>query len=222
MAKFDRNLFGIIGLGRFGTAVAKQLLDDGKRIIAIDRDPSALEPLKNLVDQIYPIEQINKTILEDAGIGECGTVIVGIGRDIENSLLASLNAIELGVPRVIAKANSSDHARLLSMLGAEVVFPEVDMGIRLARSLGNRMVVDFLSLCENFSIIEVEISGFFIGKTVLETEIRKKYGCTIIAILRGKSVVSAIMPSTKLEEHDILVLSGTNENLTSFQKANAK
>lgn len=216
----DPNLFGVIGLGRFGSAVAQQLVSEGKTVIALDKDANQLEPLKNIVDQLYPIPQINKAAFEVAGIDECGTVIVGIGKDIENNLLAALAAIELGVKRVIAKASSDDHARLLKLIGAEVIFPEVDMGIRLAKSLRNRTTIDFLSLCEDFSIIEVEVSSAFAGHTVIEIDVRKKYHCNIIAIIRKEKVISNIIPNTLIEDGDVLVISGTDEDLSDFQKAN--
>ncbi len=218
--KVDPNLFGVIGLGRFGSAVAKQLVQEGKTVIALDKDINQLEELKDIVDELYPINQINKASLEEAGIGECSTVIVGIGKDIENNLIASLIAIELGVKRVISKANSADHARLLKLIGAEVIFPEVDMGIRLAKSLRNSTTVDFLSLCEDFSIIEVEVSPVFANRTVIDIDIRKKYKCNIIAIIRGNTVIKSILPDTTINEGDVLVISGADEDLAEFQRAN--
>jgi K+ transport systems, NAD-binding component len=218
----DPNLFGVIGLGRFGSAVARQLVKEGKTVIAIDNDPQQLEPLKDVVDQLYPVSQINKAAFEEAGIDECETVIVGIGRDIENNLLAALAAIELGVKRVIAKASSNDHARLLQLIGAEVIFPEVDMGVRLAKSLRNRTTIDFLSLCEDFSIVEVEVGEVFDGRTVIDIDIRKKYSCNIIAIIRGNNVITNIHPETEIKQGDMLVISGADEDLAAFQKANSK
>lgn len=218
----DNNLYGIIGVGRFGLALAQSLTANGKFIIAIDKDPSKLNPLKNSVDQLLNLEELNKDSLRDSGIADCGTVIVCIGKDIEANILATLNAIELGVPRVFAKAISNDHARVLEKIGASVVNPEVDMGIKLAKTLSAKLTLDVLPIGEDFSIIEIRLNDKFTGKTIQDLNFRKKFGINIIAIVRANKADGDIGPDTLLETDDILVISGNNKHINEFEAKNSK
>lgn len=211
-----QEVYGVIGLGRFGTAVATTLLEGGCRVIVLDNEKERVEALASLTDEAFVIPQITKESLTEAGLTECSTVIVGIGKSLESSLLAALNAIELKVPRVIAKANSEDHARILKMIGAEVVFPEVDMGTRLAKSLKNHMSLDFLSLCDNFSIVKVDIPRSLIGKSVLEADLRRRFGINIIAMIDKDAVESSITPDMVFREGVRLVVAGKDKAISSF------
>ena len=218
----DNNLYGIIGVGRFGLSLAENLLESGKTIIAIDKEQTKLLPLKTSVNQLIHLDEISKESLTEAGIGDCGTVIVCIGKDIEANVLATLNAIELGVPRVYAKAISDDHARILEKIGAVVVNPEVDMGAKLAKTLSAKLTLDFLPIGEDFSIIELVLNKKFTNKKVEDLHFRTKYGVNIVAIVRDKKADGYIMPETLLLEGDILVISGNNRDIIAFEKENAK
>lgn len=154
----DANSFGIIGLGKFGLALAKELVKAGRDVVVLEKDESKLDVVKGMIEHLYPIEQITQDILVDTGISHCGTVVVCIGKDIESNILTTLNLLELGIPRVISKAMSEDHGRVLRKIGAEVVFPETEMGLRLARSLITLRTLDFLELAEDISIAEVLLS----------------------------------------------------------------
>ncbi len=218
----DPNLFGVIGIGRFGFTLASELVKAGKEVIALDIDDAKLQQLKELVAHLYQVNQINRETLQEAGIAECSTVVVCIGKDVESNLLATLNAIDLGVPRVISKAISDDHGRILEKIGAQVIYPEEEMGRRLAKSLSSKMTLDFLSLCEDFAIIEVEVAPGFDGKTILECDFRRKYGINVIALIHDEKSDSNISPQTVLRQGARLVVSGNNQSLEAFQKANAK
>jgi trk system potassium uptake protein TrkA len=215
----DPNLFGIIGIGRFGATLAQELLALGKDVIALDNSPEKLEKLKQKASRVYYINEITKDALAEAGIDNCGTVIVCIGKDVESNILATLNAKELGVPRVISKASSADHARVLQKLGAEVVFPEEDMGRRLAKMLCMHEALDWLPLCDDFSIVEIQVNGQFDGKTVLELDLRKKWGINIIALVHQGKATGMITPETVFRKGDQMVLAGTNKSIEAFQKA---
>lgn len=218
----DNNLYGIIGIGRFGLALAESLLANGKFIIAIDKDQTKLNPLKNSVNQLLNLDNLDKETLIEAGIKDCGTVIVCIGKDIEANILATLNAIEIGVPRVIAKAISNDHARVLKKIGATVVNPEVDMGIKLAKTLSAKLTLDVLPIGEDFSIIEIQLNDKFAGNTIKELDFRRKNGVNIIAIVRDNKADGDIGPDTTLQKDDILVISGNNTHISDFEKKNSK
>ena len=218
----DNNLYGIIGVGRFGLALAEKLLDDGKTIIAIDKDQNKLYPLRTRVNQLIHMGELSKDSLIEAGIQDCGCVVVCIGKDVEANILATLNAIELGVPRVIAKAISNDHSRILEKIGANVVNPEVDMGVKLAKTLTTNLTLDILPIGEDFSIIEVEINNKFANKTIQDLHFRNKFGINIVAIVRDDKANGNILPDTVIKEGDLLVISGNNHDIRQFELENSK
>lgn len=218
----DNNLYGIIGVGRFGLALAEKLLDDGKTIIAIDKDQNKLYPLRTRVNQLIHMSELSKDSLVEAGIQDCGSVIVCIGKDVEANILATLNAIEIGVPRVIAKAISNDHSRILEKIGANVVNPEVDMGAKLAKTLTSNLTLDILPIGEDFSIIEVEINNKFANKTIQDLHFRNKFGINIVAIVRDDKANGNILPDTLINEGDLIVISGNNHDIREFESENSK
>ena len=218
----DVNSFGIIGLGRFGTALALELVKAGKDVVVLEIDESKLNAVKDIIEHIYPVDEITQDILIDSGISHCGTVIVCIGKDIESNILVTLNVLELGVPRVIAKANSDDHGRVLKKIGAEVIYPEVEMGVRLAKSLVTLRTLDFLELDEDISISEILLSKHFDNKTVDQLNFRKRFKLNIIAITHEEKTEVDISPDTLLFTNDEIVVIGRNEDLKQFQDYNSR
>jgi len=221
-AEFSPHSFGIIGLGRFGTALALGLAKAGKEVVVLDIDSAKLDAVKDSIVHVYPVESITMEVLKETGISHCGTVVVCIGKDVESNILATLNVLELHVPRVISKASSEAHGKVLAKLGAEVVYPESEMGSRLARSLSSRGTLDYLELGSDVSIVEIAISAVFSNKTLMESNLRKKYGVNVIAISHEGCTSVAITPETSLMEHDIVTIVGTNEAIARFEKANGK
>ena len=218
--KFDKNAFGIIGLGRFGTAVAIELAKAKKSVIVLDIDEEKLSAVKDYITHAHIVNGINKNVLEESGISACSTVIVCIGKDIESNILATLNVIECNVPRVIAKAMNDDHGRVLEKIGAEVIFPEVDSGIRLAKSLSTLRSLDFLELEDEISITEISIGPPFDGKSIAELNFRAKYKLNIIALTRDEKTEVNIDAHMILKELDDLVVIGHNDDIANFAKAN--
>jgi trk system potassium uptake protein TrkA len=214
------NSFGIIGLSRFGTALALELTRAGKEVVVLEIDESKLSLVKGEIEHIHPVDSITREILIESGVSHCGTVIVCIGKDIESNILATLNVIELEVPRVIAKANSDDHGRVLEKIGAEVIYPEADSGVRLAKALISLRTLDFLELDENISVTEIELSDRYHGKTIGELNFRKKFHLNIIALTRDDKTFVDLDAEMQLLEHDGLVVIGTNDDIAVFEKAN--
>ena len=218
MRKKDGNqVFGVIGTGRFGLAVAEELLSRGKYVIALDQDQQRLKPLYETDAEVFVVNDISKESLMDAGLQEADTVIVGIGKDVESSILAALNALELGVKHVICKVISEDHAKILKKLGADVVFPETEIGRRTAIRLSERLAEDILPLSEEFSIIQMRTPAELDGKAVKDIKIRERYGITLIAVVRDGKANGSVGPDTVLHVDEILVLSGSNKDLDKFQ-----
>jgi trk system potassium uptake protein TrkA len=208
-------------LGKFGTALAIQLVQAGKDVVVLEKDESKLDSVKSMIEHVYPVDQITEDILIDSGISHCGTVIVCIG-DIESNILVTLNLLELGIPRVISKASSDDHGRVLKKIGAEVVFPETEMGVRLAKSLVSLRTLEFLELDDDISISEIRLSQHFHEKTIEQVNIRKRFKLNIIAITHDDKTEVDITPNTILYQDDEIVVVGRNEDLHKFQEYNSR
>ena len=218
MARKKNDIFGIIGVGRFGLAVAETLLELGKDVIAIDINPQRLKPLEDTAADVFMVDEISMEAFEDAGICGCRCAIIGVGKDIEASILAALNAKELGVERVICKVINPDHAKILKKIGVDVIFPELDTGRRLAMRLSSNVTEDIFTLTHDFSIIQVKVPQFYDGMTVLDADFRKKYGVNIIAIVRDGKVDGQIGPQTVIHGGDYLVIAGKNSGLDDLQE----
>ena len=210
--------FGVIGLGRFGFALAETLSDNGKEVLVLDNNESKVKQIQDKVQQVFVIDQLDKPTLEEAGIQNCGTVIVCIGEHIEASILTTLNVIELGVPRVIAKAISAEHGRVLQKIGAEVVYPEKDRAVRLANSLTTPRALDYIDLSNQYAISESKLTDRLSGKTILELNFRKKFGLNIIAIVRGNQTIVEITPDLQLNTNDLIAVVGTKDSIVKFER----
>ena len=215
--KKDNEVIGIIGTGRFGMAVAEELLRRGRSVIAIDKDPVRLRKLNDTAAEIFVVNDMTKESLMETGIQEADTVIIGIGKDIENSILAALNVQELGVKRVICKVITDDHAKILKKLGMEVIFPEIEIGTRTAIRLSEGLAEDILPLSDEFSILQMKTPDALDGRSVGELGIRGKYGISIIATVKDGKANGNIGPDTVLSKDETLVISGSNRSLDRFQ-----
>lgn len=218
MGRKKNEIYAVVGVGRFGLAVAQTLLSLGKDVIAIDINPQRLKPLEDTSADVFVVDEISLEAFEQAGLGDCRCVIIGVGKDIEASILAALNAKELGAERVICKVINPDHAKILRKIGVEVIFPELDTGRRLAMRLSSNVTEDIFTLTKDFSIIQVKIPSYYNDKTVIDLDFRRKYGVNIIAIVRDGRVDGQIGPQTMVKGGDYLVVAGKNSGLDDMQE----
>ena len=209
--------FGIIGLGRFGTALASSLAESGKEIMVLDSNESKIKQIRNFTDNAFVVGDLTRESLEEAGIQNCGTVIVCIGEKIDVSILTTLNVINMGVPRVIAKAISQEQGQVLEKIGAEVIYPEHDMAIRLAKRLVASRVMDYIVLNNDISITELKLTSKIAGETVQQVNLRKKFKLNIIAIETNELATINITPELKLKEDDVIVVVGKTEDIRRFE-----
>jgi trk system potassium uptake protein TrkA len=180
-----RRQIGVIGLGNFGAAVARTLARRGTQVLCVDRDMERVRAIKDEVTYAVQAEATDEQALRAVGMAEADTVVISLGQDIGTSLLAVMIIQELHVPHIVAKAVNPLHARLLTKLGVQrVVFPEQDMGRRVADLLLAPRVVDHLELAEGFAIDEIVPPDHFVGRSIRELEVRARYGVTIVAIRR--------------------------------------
>ena len=210
--------FGIIGLGRFGFSLAETLAENGQEVLALDNNESKIKQIQDKVQQAFVVTQLDQATLEEAGIQNCDTVIVCIGERVEASILTTLNVIELGVPRVIAKAISAEHGRGLQKIGAEVVYPERDRAVRLANLLTRPRAMDYIDLSSEYTISELKLTDKLHGKSILELDLRKKFRLNIIAIVRKNETIIEITPDLKLYTNDLIAVVGKKDNIIKFER----
>ncbi len=216
--KKEKNTYGIIGLGRFGSSLALELAESGADLIVLDRDEEKIREIREYTENAYVVKNLEKKTLAETGIQNCDIAIVCIGEQLDISILTTLNLVALGVPKVISKARSSEHGEILEKLGAEVVYPERDMGIRLARRLEASKVLDYIRLSEKLNISKLFVPESMLGKTVQQTNIRANFDANIIAIENGTNLVDSITPDYVFKKGDILFVSGKKEGLVRLSE----
>lgn len=208
--------YGIVGLGRFGEALARELAGSGAELLVMDRDEERVREMRELTENALVVNTLDKKTLSETGIQNCDVAIVCIGEHMESSILTTLNLVSLGIPTVISKATSPEHGEILTRLGAEVVYPERDMAERLANRLVNNSVLDFIQLSEKINISKLLTPEALIGKTVQEVDLRSHFNLNIIAIQNGPDVLEHIVPTYRFQPGDILIVSGNKEGIQRF------
>ena len=208
--------FGVIGLGRFGTALAITLAQAGKEVIAVDRDESRVKELRQYTDYAFVADSINSDTLKEIGIQNCDVVAVCLSDHMDTSILTVLNLVSLGVPKVIAEAASAEHGEILEKLGAEVVYPERDIAIRLAHRLETSKILDYVQVSEKVNISKMLVPESLVGKTVLEANLRKQFGVNIIAIENHAEVLRNVGPAYAFRKGDVLFLAGDKSGLNGL------
>jgi trk system potassium uptake protein TrkA len=206
----------VIGLGLFGTSVAETLVQQGHYVLGIDINEQRVQQLSRQLNQCVSVQSVDEESLQALGINEYDAVVVAIG-DIEANLMVVQTLQELGVKRVVAKAVSHRHGRVLQRLGVtHVIFPEHDMGVRTAHSLSGDRIIDYIELSKEYNIVEIQAPRQFIGKTLDEIDLRKVYRISLIAIKTAKSVLISPPAETVISAQSVLVVIGKNEDLTIF------
>ena len=210
--------FGIIGIGRFGFALAKTLIEAGKEVIVIDSDENKIKQIRSLTDNAFVVNNLGKEALEETGIQNCETVFVCIGEKIDVSILTTLNVINMGVKRVIAKANTYEQGCVLKKIGAEIVYPENDMAIRIANRLLNEEALEFIELNNDIHIEELRVTKTIDGKSIMKSKIRNEFGLNIIALERDEQTVIEVDPNFVLKENDLIVVIGKKNSIRKFEE----
>jgi len=211
--------FAVIGLGRFGTSVAKTLSLMGHDVLAIDTDEERVQEVIDCVTHAVQVDALEEAALKSLGIRNFDVVIVAIGADIQASILTTVILKELGVKFVVAKAQNELHGKVLEKTGADrVVYPERDMGVRVAHHLVSTNVLDYIELSPNYSILEAVAPVDFIGRTLADIDLRAKYHVTLVAIKRGQDIIVAPLAEDVIQEGDILVTIGANKDLQNLER----
>ena len=215
--------FAVIGLGRFGAAMATTLISLGQDVLGIDSDPDHVQELSDVVPHLLVLNASDPKALREAGVGDVDVAVISIGANVEASLLIVMAVKEMGVKSIVAKSTTEVHGRILERLGVDrVIYPEREAATRMAHSLVVPNVIDYISLSSDFSIIEIPAPAMFVGKSLRAIDLRAKYGLTLIAIKRhvdGRHTTS-VSPSADevIQSGDSLALVGSNKALIALER----
>ena len=216
--------FAILGLSSFGHFLALELSKEGVEIMAIDLDEEKIEKIKPYVQKAVIADATDRGTLDNLGLKELDGVVVSLGQ-MESSILATLHLKELQARSIIAKALSEDHGKILEKIGAtDVIFPEKDMAMRVARKLTHENVLDHVPLAEDYSIVEIAPPMSFLGKTLGELDLRRAYGVQVI-VVKGfvpENVVLVPTADYKIKDSDVLVIMGRDEDLKKIKGLKSK
>lgn len=210
--------FVIIGLGRFGSSIAKTLYSLGNDVLAIDKDEDIVQEIADSVTHAVQLDATDENALRSLGIRNFDVAVVTIGDNIQSSVMATLLVKELGVKYIIAKGHSDLHAKVLYKIGADrVILPEKDMGVRVAHNLVSANILDYIELSEDYSVMEIQVLDDWTGRTLNDLRLRSKYGINVMAIKRGDDVNLSPSAEDIVEENDIIVAIGSAEDLSRLE-----
>ena len=206
----------VIGLGRFGSALAETLVDLGHEVLGVDADPRIVQDLTDRLTHVVEADSTDSEAMRQLGAGEFGRAVVGIGTDLEASLLTTSVLVDLKVPDIWAKAITVAHGRILERVGAHhVIYPEHDMGRRVAHLVTGRMI-EFVPLDEGFALVELRPPRQIVGRSLGASQVRKRYGITVVCIKPKGGVFTYATQDTVPGPDDILVVAGETDRVEGF------
>ncbi|MBP2633868.1 MAG: transport system, NAD-binding component [Firmicutes bacterium] len=211
--------FAIIGLGRFGSNMAKALHKMGYEVLAIDKSMQKVQEFSDEVTHVVQADTTDENALKAMGIRNFDVVVVAIGEDVQANIMTTMQLKEIGAPFIVATARNSLHVKLLEKIGADrIVSPERDMARRVAYNLASTSVMDYIELSPRFSIVEISAPKAFQDQTLAESNIRAKYGINVVAIKRDDNLIISPLPSEKIQKGDIVVVVGSNEGINGLEE----
>ena len=206
----------VIGLGRFGSSLASTLVEMGHEVLGIDSDEEAVQMHAVLLTHVVQADTTNEHTLRQLGVGDAVTAVVAIGADVESSVLTTGALVDLGVPNIWAKALTQSHGRILQRVGAHhVVFPEAEMGSRVAR-LVTGALIEYFALDDDFVLIETQVPRSLAGKKLGDTDLRAHFKVTVVCIKPEGEAFTYAESATVLGEHDLIVVAGHRGDIERF------
>lgn len=206
----------VIGLGRFGTSLALELLRGGREVLGIDADARTVQNLSDELSDVVQADSTDETALRELGIQNFDSAVVAIGSDLEASILTASLLLQLGVPQVWAKATSTAHGRILNQLGVHhVIFPEMDMGKRVAHMVSGESL-DYVPIDDDFVMVKTSAPELFNGKTLAEMKFRSEHGVTVVATKKAGAAYLPSFPETVIETGDEIIVAGRTEKVDLF------
>jgi len=212
--------FVVIGCGRFGEALSTKLVELGKEVMVVDISEEIVQNISQTVTYAVQADATDENSIKSLGISNFDVAVISIGANIQASLLVTLMIKELGVKKVIAKAQNELHAKILYKIGADrVVFPEREMGIRVAKNLVSKNVLDFIEFAPDYSVMEVLVLDEWIGQSLIEIDMRSRYGINVMAIKHGDDINISLIGTYEIKKDDILIVIGNNSDLQKIERA---
>lgn len=206
--------FAVLGLGKFGMSVAVNLAKAGAEVLAVDLDEEKVHDIADIVTYSIKADVCDAEALASLGIGNLDCAVVAIADNLEASVMATILVKEMGVPYVLTKAQNEIHAKILEKVGADnVVFPEKEMGARVARNLTTGNFIDLFELTSNVSMVEMAVKTEWIGKSLRELNLRDRYGTNVIAIKKGDNLDVTPTPDEALIAGETIIITGANNDL---------
>ncbi|MCY6356395.1 potassium channel family protein [Clostridium sp. ZS2-4] len=210
--------FVVIGLGRFGSSIAKTLYSLGNDVLAIDADEDVIQNIADSVTHAVQADATDENTLRTLGISNFDVAVITIGSNVQASIMAALLAKDLGVKYILTKAHNELHAKVLKKIGVDrVIFPERDMGVRVAHNLVSTNILDYIELSSDYSIAEIASPEDWYGKTLNQLNMRSKYGINIMAIKKNNEVNISPSADDTVEQGDIIVAMGGIEELNKLE-----
>lgn len=210
--------FAVIGLGRFGRSVAITLAGMGCEVLGLDLEEGVVQELGNCLTHVVQADATDEEVLRSLGLRNLDVVVVGIGQDIQSSILVTLMLKELGVRHVVAKAQTEAHGKVLARVGADrVVFPERDMGARVAHNLVSANVLDQIELSPDYTIMEIVAGEKLASKTLRQLDLRAKHGVNVMAIRKGNEVIVSPKADECIAADDVLVVIGRDDAIKRLE-----
>lgn len=212
--------FLVIGLGRFGASIARTLSKAGHEVLGVDTSEELVQAVSGVVTQAVQADATDEQVLQSLGVANFDVAVVAIGQDIQSSILCTMLLKEMGVNYVIAKAQNHLHGKVLEKTGADrVVFPERDMGVRVAQNLVSTNLLDYIELSDDYSIMEFTAPAFTVGKTLAQLRLPNRFGINVIAIKTGPEEINiAPQAGDVVNQGDILVVAGENKQLKKLEE----
>lgn len=209
--------YGVIGLNNFGRELAISLANAGKEVMVLDTDPEVIDELREFTENAFVVKGYDKKSLNEAGIQNCDVAVSCLDEQLDTSILTAMHLVSFGIPRVIAKCTSVEQGEILEKLGAEIIFPDRDMAVRLARRLEPSNIINYIELSENIDISKLNIPDSYVGQTVMTSNIRRNFGLNIIAIENNGELNTTIDINKEFEKNDMLIVIGKREDIARFE-----
>ncbi|MFR4018155.1 MAG: potassium channel family protein [Clostridia bacterium] len=211
--KDDNVSYGIVGLGRFGYALAKALAELDADLLILDQDEEKIRDMREYTENALVIKNLDKASMMETGIQNCDIAIVCIGEQMDISILTTLHLVSMGIPKVVARATSAEHGEILEKLGAKVVYPERDMAERLAKRMEEANMPEFAQLNDKVGIAKLTVAYEMEEETVYDVDIETRFAVKLIAIESNSEILSDIDPYYEFKEDDVIYVLGNIDAL---------
>ena len=210
--------FIVFGLGRLGSTVAKTLYNMHNDVLAVDMNPERVKYVSENVTTAIEADLMDEDVFDDLGLSNFDCAVIAIGSSLDSAIMATIACVEAGIPLIVAKAPTKRYGHILKRLGAHtIIYPEIDMGMRLAKQLTDNGITDYFELSDDYGIVEYEVAQDWIGKSIRELQLRSEFHVNVIAIRRGKDLIVRRVAEEVLSKNDIIIFFGSDDDLKKLQ-----